>query len=267
MSLPERQVCLLALYHPQVFDIHEQHMLHLFDAPHPLAGRPDTQHATLLPFKGTVNVTQRLNCLSQHPTLWVDDGQPELSRLPFPYLGDLLVFLKDEQGPYCVNWSVKARYEDFLDLKHLTDRKRPTKPIYVDGQPLALRHRIEKQYFDDANIPTHLIGAGNLDTHMLENLRALYVRSHQRTTLPADAQTIFVDLIQEIVGTRQTVLSMLPTLISKLGITREDCLTAFYQAIWHRQLRVDLYAPILPDKPLRPERSDLLSDLSHLFTR
>src|SRR3546814_13430904 len=65
MSLPERHVCLLALYHPKMFDIHEQHMLHPFGEPHPLAVRPDTQHLTLLPYKGTVDVAHRLKALSK----------------------------------------------------------------------------------------------------------------------------------------------------------------------------------------------------------
>src|SRR5690554_250310 len=64
MSLPERHVSLLALYHPQLVDLHEQHMLHQFEAPHPLAGREDTKHLALLPFKGTVDVAQRHDAIS-----------------------------------------------------------------------------------------------------------------------------------------------------------------------------------------------------------
>src|SRR3546814_9184769 len=48
MSLPERHVCLLALYHPKMFDIHEQHMLNPFGEPHPLAGRPEDRKSTRL---------------------------------------------------------------------------------------------------------------------------------------------------------------------------------------------------------------------------
>src|SRR3546814_7271600 len=92
-----------------MFDIHEQHMLHPFGEPHPLAGRPDTQHLTLLPYKGTVDVAHRFKALSKHPVIWIDNGQGEPSRLPFPYLGDFLVFLTDEQGPYCVNRSDERR--------------------------------------------------------------------------------------------------------------------------------------------------------------
>src|SRR3546814_21110397 len=88
-----------------------------------------------------LDVAHRFKALSKHPVIWIDNGQGEPSRLPFPYLGDFLVFLTDEQGPYCVNWSVKARYEDFLDLKHLSSRTKPKTFAYTDGQTLALRHR------------------------------------------------------------------------------------------------------------------------------
>jgi len=40
-----------------------------------------------------------------------------------------------------------------------------------------------------------------------------------------------------------------------------------YAAIWSREVRVDLYRPVLPDKPLRRERSDVLVDYSHWFAR
>src|SRR3546814_17401559 len=60
-----------------MFDIHEQHMLHPFGEPHPLAGRPDTPHLTLLPYKGTVDVAHRFKALSKHPVIWIDNGQGE----------------------------------------------------------------------------------------------------------------------------------------------------------------------------------------------
>ncbi|KOP61401.1 hypothetical protein OX90_00905 [Pseudomonas coronafaciens pv. porri] len=40
MSIPERVFAQLALFNPAVFDLHEQKMLHIDPAVHPLFGHP-----------------------------------------------------------------------------------------------------------------------------------------------------------------------------------------------------------------------------------
>jgi hypothetical protein len=43
--------------------------------------------------------------------------------------------------------------------------------------------------------------------------------------------------------------------------------TIYYQMIWSRKLRVDLYTPILIDRPVYPERKDVLLAYSSWFGR
>src|SRR3546814_4094798 len=149
-------------------------------------------------------------------------------------------------------------------MKHLSSRTKTKKFDYADGQALALRHRSENEYFSDAGIPTHFISAENLDTHVIANLQALYTRAHQPTSLSADNRQAFECRIRDIIGTPQTVLSVLPDFIAETGCTRQDCLVALYQAIWYRRLRVNLHAPILPDKPLRAEPADVQIGRAHV---
>src|SRR3546814_2964185 len=87
-------------------------------------------------------------------------------------------------------------------MKHLSSRTKTKKFDYTDGQALALRHRIEKEYFSDAGIPTHFISAENLDTHVIANLQALYTRAHQPTSLSADNRPAFECRIRDIIVPR-----------------------------------------------------------------
>jgi hypothetical protein len=122
-------------------------------------------------------------------------------------------------------------------------------------------------YFADAGIPTQFVATEDLDQNVLSNLQSLFARSQRTSTLPQDTEQQMTSIFQEIVGTQETVLSLLPRLMEDFNCQRDDCLTILSTAIFHRQLRVDLHHPILPDKPLRAERSDVLVDYSYLFAR
>ncbi len=269
MSGAERHVGVLALYHPRVFDIHEQHMLHPFEAPHPLATYNGASNLPLRPLRGTVAIAEQLGILSDHPVVWLTDqtgGSHEASRHAFPYLGDLLLFLTDDNGPYCVNWSVKACHEDFY-----ARAVRPTNKtaLFSAGHKstLSARHRLEQQYFADAQIPTHFIAEEELDSDVINNLNSLCAKAQRPSLLPDEVEEQLIFKFQNLVGTQNTVLSLLPSLTAQFPLKRSDCLAAFYRAIWFRRLRLDLYKPVLVDKPLKPERSDVLLDYAHLFGR
>ncbi|TKR57266.1 hypothetical protein D7I39_03085 [Allopusillimonas ginsengisoli] len=268
MSLAERHVCLLSLYHPRVFDIHEQHMLSMFDAPHPLSHHPDARELSLPPLAGTVSITEKLGMLSDHPIvhLTAPDNPGSPLRHAFPYLGDLLLFLKDDQGPYCVNWSVKPRKADFYARSR---RKQPRQSITLtSGQPsLDMRHLLEQRYFADAQIPTHFVATEDLPVDLIYNLNALCARAQRKSSLPYDVEEELIHQFQKIVGTTATVLSMLPPWTVRFKFDRVDCLSTLYKAVWNRRVRLDLYKPLLVDKPLRAERVDPLLEYAHLFRR
>ena len=269
MSIPERQVGVLAMYHPRVFDIHEQHMLHPFAGPHPLAGRDDTRGFDLPSFRGTVDVADRLGKVSMHPTVWITgpsasgyEGQQE--RAAFPYLGDFLIFQTDSKGPYCVNWSVKKSPGDFSNLSAAA-LLNPAAAKQKMGNA-ELRHRLEEIYFDDAGIKTHRIAASEIDTQVSANLTALIGRASAPSLITADTAQHILQRFQNALGTA-TALSLLASMMHDFGCTRADCLTVFYRSIWERHLRVDLYRPIVVDKVMRPERSDVLLDYATWFAR
>ncbi|MCI2811000.1 hypothetical protein [Eoetvoesiella caeni] len=267
MSLAERHVCLLALYHPAVFDIHEQHMLHPFEANHPLDGLPQAARMSLPRLRGTVTVAEELGMLSKHPVVWLAGRTKaaEPTRHAFPYLGDLLLFLRDEHGPYCVNWSVKARRIDFFDTAQPSSKA--VTPTESTQPALSMRHQLERQYFADVDICTHFVAAEDLNLSVLVNLQTLFVRAQQHFGLTQEKQELLVLAYQRLVGTKTTVLSQLPDLMERFECDRSQCLIALYHAVWERRLRVDLFQPVLVDKPLSEERTDILVQYAHLFGR
>lgn len=268
LSLAERVPCLLALYHPALFELREQHMLSPFPTEHPLTGHPYAARLRLPELKGTIDVAQRLNALSKHPTVWVQEqdseGQTEARRAAFPYLGDLLLFLRDTQGPYCVNWTVKSDRRAFSVSPHRLHNPLRMQQAQTNNQ---LRHQIEEIYFADAGIPTVQVAASEIDPQLAANLTALIGWQAQATLVSDDVFTYLVQDYQQLMQNRQTLLSRLEALMHQTNSTRQQCLAVLYQAIWQRQLRVDLYQPILPDRPLRPERTDVLVDFSAWFER
>ncbi|MFD4838261.1 hypothetical protein ACFWP0_12190 [Achromobacter sp. NPDC058515] len=267
MALPERAVALLALYHPALFELREQHMLSPFPAPHPLAELLNVLPSDLPHFSGTVDVAHRLGKLSAHPVVRLSEestpgGEPV--RAAFPYLGDLLVFLEDDAGKYCVNWTVKKHQRDFSQPS-----MRVVNPLRREKARLRaeLRHQIEELYFSDAGIRTVRVAESDIDQYLIANLTWLFGWANHPVSLDEDAYAQILRCFQSSIGTPVTPLSQLDSLAKRHAVGRHDCLKALYSAIWNRQLRVDLYRPIQPDKPLRAERSDVLIDFDHWFKR
>lgn len=266
MSLPERAACVLALYHPALFDLHEQHMLFPFPATHPLEGHPKAAGLNLPDVLGTIDVAQRLNMLSKHPTVNIEmrdtPGETTVRRAAFPYIGDLLLFLEDSEGPYCINWTVKRDRSSFSN-----GPPGPLSHLKKDRNANERRHTLEEQYFADASIRTVRVAATDIDTQLVANLTTLAAYDARTLSVPDKLISILVEQFQKLVGLQQPVISILPNLVERTGLDRSTCLAIFYRAVWSRLVRVDLYRPILPDKPLRPERTDVLEDFRQWFER
>src|SRR3546814_10767981 len=137
-----------------------------------------------------------MGILTKQPTVWIKDKVSyKENRHAFPYLGDILLYLRDEQGPYCVNWSVKARREDFFDRPAQRSAVATTPSGYCTT--LSARHYLEQRYFADAKIPTHFIAAEDLDINVIHNLNSLYARAQTPSALPLDAQEHLIHTFQD----------------------------------------------------------------------
>jgi len=126
LSVPELKAIVLALYHPRVFDVQENYAYNHGPGTHPLASHPFGCALQLPPTQGTLAHAERLHVLPLHPrarltedeaavdkkdALPAQDETPEdegaIEWEPAFYIGDLLVYVSDEQGPYLLDWDIK----------------------------------------------------------------------------------------------------------------------------------------------------------------
>lgn len=267
LSAQERNAIVLALYHPRLFQLLAQSVLSPVPVAHPLHDHPDaTEPRDFPPLKGTLAVAERFGVFRLHPKEWVDDDSHEEGGYwtAIPWLGDLLPCLMDARGPYCVNWNVK---------QHVGDHARPH-----DSQPrrkyspralahAAARLDVEVGYYADASIRTELIAGESMDKGALESLGHLFRWNLQPVPMSNAARKMLEN--QYRVGMRDGIPPIVTMSLARKhsGYSLEVCKRVLYQCIWRRDLRVDLFKPVLVDRPLRPEKRDVLIEYADWFRR
>jgi hypothetical protein len=266
LSSAERAFALLSLYHPNVVDIHEQAMLSPDPCPHPLSGFPEMEVSDLLPFKGVIDIADRLGYTNLLPIVWEDrQADPESPRaFVFPYIGDLLLFLAPPgEKPYCVNWNIKSTLDAFK-LPGAPNSKRYRTADAVADLP---RNEMERAYYADVGIRTEHLAADLLGPHVVANLTQLF--THHATPLD-----LSLEQEEELLGRFQVALEtgVPPFEVIQLGAVRgrftvHQARTFLWQTIWRRELRCDLFSPLLIDRPLRSEHEDVLDVYGDWFRR
>ena len=259
LSNQEAAAAILALYHPNVWDIHEQHMLNTEPTLHPLANHPTSGHR-LPRVEGTIAVAERMGMLPRHGKIYSN----ELGKwVPDIYVGDLLLFCIDSGGRYCVNWTVKATEDDF----HRSGPRLHGKPRKASGEREKFRHELEMKYFCDAEIRTQRIAGDMIDPTLRLNLEHLF-RHHAKCVDLIDAvRTEILDAFDAGIGSSTPAFSLVQEQAKRHQASIESVRTLLYQGIWHRRLRLDLFTPFVVDKPMRPEERDPLDVYADWFNR
>lgn len=266
ISRPEKWVLYIVLYCPWLFDIQEQRMLPYLQAPHPLAGHSRAAGMKLPNFRGTLAIAEALGALDVHPVLHIASAEDPtvMEAVPFPWIGDFLLFLQDDQGPYCVNLTIKDTEADFdistVGIKPNADMKRAARHAEV-------RHRAEQILYTDVGIPTIRVAADEINTTLLANLEHIY--GWQRRTHPFDElqRREIVEALRagSLVGA--SALEVIHNLMAEFGYALYDLKVVMYQAIWKREFRIDLYQYFFIEQPLIAEHRDVLEEFSHWFKR
>jgi hypothetical protein len=264
LSTVEQKVLDVALYHPSVFELHEQRMLSPDPGPHPLTQHPRALGMQLRELRGTVDVCTRLDLLSRHPTIHIDDpdGWGKIP-VPFPFIGDFLLFLSDERGIYCVNWTVKSSPNEFLK----TSIGRPRRNQAAADAAVRARHAIEERYYADAGIRTVQIVGHDIPAQFSNNLRNLRLMQ-ARVEFDEAVYSEWCERLQANMQTRQPPLILLLSFHKKYGFEIE-CLRAYFaRAIWERDVRAEIMdEAIFLDRPLQPERNNPLVIFKRFFQR
>lgn len=267
LSQAETWAALIALYHPNVWDVHEQRILYPTPRPHFLANHPRSGGQSFKPLVGTVGVADRLGLLSKHPKIKVcsDDGVEIVTEiLPFFYLGDLLLFIEDELGVYAVNWNVKGTEEGFK-TRHPHQFKAAPDPR--GDSAVINRHLIEETYYSDAGIRTQRITKERFDFDLRCNLFDLFLDHSLEIQIEKESRLRAFELFNEAVGANVPANTVCRELSARFRVSLRDMTALLRQGVWERKIRVDLFRPFLMNKPLYPEREDPLARYAAWFVR
>lgn len=262
LSRPETWAALLALYHPSVWDIHEQRMLYPGPRPHFLDGHSSAVGQSFRPFRGTLAVSEERGAMSKHPKCRVRHADGD-EWAPFPYIGDLLLFMLDAAGPYCINWSVKDKKEDFRRRG-----PRPGKPQTDEVDASALhRHALEADYYLDAGIHTVQVAGREIDSSLRSNLNRLFLSHSEPVPLSLQVRSKLYAHFTRAVGSSRPAYKIVREAAQALGVEVPVVKNVLEQGIWSRSIRVDLFEPVLLDRPLKPEREDPVLVYGDWFSR
>lgn len=266
LSRPEKWVLYIVLYCPWLFDIQEQRMLPYLQAPHPLTGHPLAIGMKLPSFRGTLAITEELGALEVHPVLNIADvdNPTGVSAVPFPWIGDFLLFLLDDHGPFCINLTIKSTATEFdaptVGIKPNTNTRRA-------AIQAVIRHRTEQILYADVNIPTIRVAADEINATVLANLEHIY--GWQRRAHPFDEiqRREIVEALRAGVLAGVSALEILHNLMVEFSYELYDLKVVMYQAIWKREIRIDLYQYFFIEQPLIAEHRDVLEEFGHWFHR
>lgn len=266
LSQPETWAALLAFHYPKTWEVHEERILYPGPRSHFLFGHERARGLSFKPFAGTIDVADRLGMLSKHPRVRLRRGSD--SRLwqmtPFPYIGDLLLFLEDQVGPYLINWPIKDKYKNF--------RRRGPHPkgkaqLDVDDPDAIARQLLEETYYGDADIRTQPVAGEAIDFDLRCNLADLFGDHALVIDIVDDQRERIMELYRSAIGADAPAYGVAREAASRFNLSERDAVALIRQGIWRRELRVDLFRPVLMDRPLHPEVEDVFRRYGHWFAR
>lgn len=267
MSDPEKHAMLLGMHLGRPIELNEGRMLVREPCAIRLSQHPKAAALPAVRLRGTVQVAEALGALDSHPRVSVSDPSRARGRLtvPYPLLGDLLWIFEDDQGPYPLNWTVKGRPEDFERPAF----RRSSRRAGTRAEELAVQARqaIEETYYRDGNVPTVRVTGVDIPPPVVNNLRQVYLWHDRTTCLRGDRRKELVELLRAHMTMQIPPFETLRDGAATEGWEMRNGVAVLFQAIWRRELRVDLWEPININWPLRPEEKDPRAHFAAWFAR
>jgi hypothetical protein len=266
LSTPEREVLSIALYCAWLIDLQEQRMLPFGPSPHPLSGHPLAAGQMLPEFKGTLEVANRLNYLRYHPTIHrPKQDSAEGGEVPGCFIGDFLLFLRDRNGPFCVNLNVKSTRAEFtapqVGVTVKTDMARASAAERA-------RHEIERNLYQDVGIRTVEIASDELPKILVANLLQLSLWQKRRHTLTQEEVETVIEAFNHGLDSGASALDVITATELSHRIGPYEQKIVLYQGIFSRRIRPDLFdCHFFIDRPMRPESKDALEVFAAWFRR
>lgn len=260
LSVTERVFTQLALFNPLVFEIHEQRMLFPTPCLHPLHGHPLAAGLNLSPIPGTLAIADQIGM--PHAMVLVGEGE-DARYAAYPYLGDLLLFLTDQNGqPFAVNWTIKLSAGDF------TERRRNAVKTMAeqikDKRKASLRNVLEEEYYRSAGIRTVMLSMEDIDPVVAANLDLVYGADDIEFDIDPSLLEDFSSAVMESAHAGAPPALVAIEYGKKWG-RRDVFLAKIYADIWRRIIPVDFFQYIQIDQPLNIGGRDLLSHYGAFF--
>lgn len=268
LSGAEISAMLFALYHPALIDIQEQRGLPLDTAANPIGayrtlGPTEPQNQT-----GTIFIAEDLGDVSKHPMFLAEIPDPVSGSVrrtwsALPLTGDLLLILRSNVDDiYAVNWTIKNNAEAFT---HQLARDRSSVSPASEAKA-RLRHELEARSYASVGIRTIRVTSASFDRALTRNLGMLHTFACRKIGVSPRVRDKVVDALRCVVGTKTAPLAIFPALEKECGISAATCRDVLFEAIWHRDVPVDLFTPVQVDKPLRRKEVDELEVYSGYFS-
>lgn len=262
LSTPEVNAALLGLYHPRTVGLQEQRMLSPEPRHHPLWTFPGIDRTELPPLKGIIDVAERLGYLDllAHVSVKNEHECNGSLTVVFPWVGDLLWTVQSPSGEvFNINWTVKAGYSDFK-------RPSPEKKSKTDDMRSVLgRHEIEKIYYEDASIRTVQVADEGIDRNVSDNLRQLQLHHRRQLQMTEEQRQEMLFKYRSALDAGVPPVEVILQFTERGKFSVYQCRSFFYQAIWNRELRIDLFHPILINLPQRQETRDVIDVYADWF--
>lgn len=249
-------------YHPNVVEYMEQHMLPNVPTPHPLTMHPLSGRRTLPRLEGILATGRSMGAQAFLPRFILDKKGNPFHGL---WIGDFLVIVRDSDGIYAVNFSIKSCMDDFCFT--------PPQLHHTDGEKkrmirAAMRHRIEEAMFAQAGIATRFIAVKEtLSPCLIANLARMRRSAHEVNVRTPQLEQVVLDRFQKGIIKRSTPAEIFESLRNEYQYETYDMNVCFQYLMWTRQLRVDLEQPIANHRRLMPELHDPLIKWNPWFQR
>lgn len=262
LSNQEAAFCVILEYHPDVVEYMEQHMLPNVRTPHPLTMHPLSERRSLPALEGILATGRNMGAQEFLPKFIVSK---EGKRFHGLWIGDFLVIVRDPEGIYAVNCSIKACMDDFC--------LSPPQPHHTDGQRkrmkrAAMRHLIEKEMLARGGIATRFIGIKEaLSPCLIANLDRMRRLAHEWVVRTPEFERVVLDRFQKGIAEQSTPAEIFAALRSEYQFETHDMNVCFQYLMWTRQLRLDLEQPIANHRRLMPEIQDPLDKWRQWFQR
>ncbi|OWY28124.1 hypothetical protein CEJ42_16000 [Herbaspirillum robiniae] len=239
-------------------------MLSPFPAPHPLDGHPRSKGLFLPPIKGTLDVLEREGIAQKQGRIQIRQTKDadQYTDVAIPYIGDLLLFLEDQEGPYCLNWNIKSTAEGFEVAPRDSLRK-------TRGLTPSERAQLERQYYLDAGIRTLDLTPDKFSSQFLDNLTWIFSQLESLEENPAPFNHTLFKFFQSAFATKPSSSpnELIALAASQHSYPEPYIKRQFWGCIWTRQLSVELFEPIFNDAPLQPQAKDPLAFYDFYFRR